>query len=93
MIQGVCHVTDASKAVAVASNLISKNKVKPFIDSLAKEYSSLRNNYFKKEKSSLNNIENCRKNMFEFDWNNYKPPIPKVKKINFQSEYKYKKNI
>ena len=77
---GVCHVTDASKAVAVASNLISKNKVKPFIDSLAKEYSSLRNNYFKKEKSSLNNIENCRKNMFEFNWNNYKPPIPKVKK-------------
>ena len=48
---GVCHVTDASKAVAVASNLISKNKVKPFIDSLAKEYSSLRSNYFKKEKS------------------------------------------
>ena len=60
---GVCHVTDASKAVGVASNLISKNKVKPFIDSLAKEYSSLRNNYFKKEKSSLNNIENCRKNV------------------------------
>ena len=81
---GVCHVTDASKAVGVASNLISKNKVKPFIDSLAKEYSLLRDNYFKKEKSSLNNIENCRKNMFEFNWDNYVPPIPKVKNINFQ---------
>ena len=88
---GVCHVTDASKAVAVASNLISKNKVKPFTESLAKEYSSLRNNYFKKEKSSLNNIENCRKNLFQFDWNNYKPPIPKVKKINFQSNISIKK--
>ena len=43
---GVCHVTDASKAVAVASNLISKNKVKPFIDSLAKEYSSLKKQLF-----------------------------------------------
>jgi len=81
---GVCHVTDASKAVAVASNLISKNKVKPFIDALAKEYSLLRNNYFKKRKSSLNNLENCRKNRFQFNWNNYKPPIPKVKKIKFQ---------
>ena len=88
---GVCHVTDASKAVAVASNLISKNKVKPFTESLAKEYSSLRNNYFKKEKSSLNNIENSRKNLFQFDWNNYKPPIPKVKKINFQSNISIKK--
>ena len=45
---GVCHVTDASKAVAIASNLISKNKVQPFIESLTKEYTLLRKNYFKK---------------------------------------------
>ena len=88
---GVCHVTDASKAVAVASNLISKNKVKPFIDSLAKEYSSLRGNYFKKKKSSLNNLENCRKNMFQFNWSSYKPPIPKIKQINFQQNISIKK--
>ena len=89
---GVCHVTDASKAVAVASNLISKNKVMPFIDSLAKEYSKLRSNYFKK-KSSLNNLVNCRKNSFRFNWNGYKPPVPKNKKINFLPSICIKKNI
>ena len=31
---GVCHVTDASRAVSVSTNLISKNKCMPFIDSL-----------------------------------------------------------
>ena len=34
---GVCHVTDASKAVGVASNLISKSKCLPFIESIKKE--------------------------------------------------------
>ena len=38
---GVCHVTDASKAVTVASKLISKNKCRPFIEELNREYSNL----------------------------------------------------
>ncbi len=29
--------------------------------------------------------------MFQFDWNSYKPPIPKRKKINFQSNISIKK--
>ena len=46
---GVCHVTDASKAVTVASKLISKNKCRPFIEELNREYSNLRTSYFKKD--------------------------------------------
>ena len=90
---GVCHVTDASKAVAVASNLISKNKVKPFIDSLAKEYEVLRDNYFKKNKSSSNDLSRCRENKFEFDWGNYLPPKPNISKLNFQSEVSIEKIV
>ena len=48
---GVCHVTDASKAVGVSSNLISKSKCLPFIESIKKEYQNLKNSYFKNEKN------------------------------------------
>ena len=74
---GVCHVTDASKAVTVASKLISKNKCQPFIESLKKEYEGLRNTYFKKDKNiNENTLKDCRKNKFQFDWGNFIPPKP-----------------
>ena len=75
---GVCHVTDASKAVGVASNLISKSKCLPFIESIKKEYQDLKNSYFKKEKvEKENSLNECRKNKFKFDWDKYVPPKPK----------------
>ena len=83
---GVCHVTDASRAVSVASSLISKTKCQPFKDVLKKEYADIRSNYNKVSGSSeKKSIENCRKNKFQFDWVNYKPPKPKIKKIKFFS--------
>ena len=75
---GVCHVTDASKAVTVASKLISKNKCRPFIEELNREYSNLRTSYFKKDNKKENSIEKCRKNKFKFNWKNYKPHVPKL---------------
>ena len=83
---GVCHVTDASKAVTVASKLISKNKCRPFIEELNREYSNLRTSYFKKDNKKENSIEKCRKNKFKFDWKNYKPHVPKLLglKTNYQ---------
>ena len=76
--KGVCHVTDASKAVTVASQLISKNKCRPFIESLNREYLELKDSYYKKDsKKPENSIINCRKNKFQFDWKNYKPQKPK----------------
>ena len=75
---GVCHVTDASKAVGVASNLISKSKCLPFIESIKKEYQDLKNSYFKKGKvEKENSLNECRKNKFKFDWDKYVPPKPK----------------
>ncbi|MFL2661393.1 MAG: methionine synthase, partial [Alphaproteobacteria bacterium] len=75
---GVCHVNDASKAVSVASTMISKSKCMAFVESLKNEYSNMRQNYFKKDKVNENNIDSCRKNKFIFDWKNYKPKIPKI---------------
>ncbi len=83
---GVCHVTDASKAVTVASKLISKNKCRPFIEELNREYSNLRSSYFKKDNKKENSIEKCRKNKFKFDWKNYKPHVPKT--LGLKTNYK-----
>ena len=75
---GVCHVNDASKAVGVASNLISKSKCLPFIESIKKEYQNIQNSYFKKDKiEKENNLNECRKNKFQFNWNGYNPQKPK----------------
>ncbi len=80
--KGVCHVTDASKAVTVATKLISKSKCRPFMELLSKEYSDLRDNYFKKDnKSKENSINDCRKNKFKFSWKKYTPPKPKFNGI------------
>ena len=83
---GVCHVTDASKAVTIASKLLSKNKCRPFIEELNREYSNLRTSYFKKDKKKENSIEKCRKNKFKFDWKNYKPHVPKL--LGLKTNYK-----
>ena len=83
---GVCHVTDASKAVTVASKLISKNKCRPFVEELNREYSSLRTSYFKKDNKKENSIEKCRKNKFKFDWKSYKPHAPKL--LGLKTDYK-----
>ena len=74
---GVCHVTDASRAVSVSSNLISKSKCQPFIEQLQREYSDIKNNFKKKSSSVESSIESCRLNKFNFDWKNYTPPKPK----------------
>ena len=83
---GVCHVTDASKAVTVASKLISKNKCRPFIEELNREYSNLRTSYFKKDNKKENSIEKCRKNKFKFDWKSFKPHVPKL--LGLKTDYK-----
>ena len=90
---GVCHVTDASKAVGVASNLISKSKLQPFIDKLRNEYSLLRDNYFKKDKINTNNIDDCRNNKFKIDWTSYTPPKPKKLAIDYQPDISINKII
>ncbi len=74
---GVCHVNDASKAVSVATNMISKNKCRPFVESLKNEYSNLRSNYYKKDKVRENNLTSCRLNKLKIEWTKNKPVKPK----------------
>ena len=61
----------------VASKLISKNKCRPFIEELNREYLNLRNSFYKNDgKRAENSIEKCRKNKFKFKWKEYEPVKP-----------------
>ena len=73
----VLHTTDASKAVAGASNLMQKAGNTAYKQTIKKEYEKLREDYLgrSRDKNYLS-IEDARKNKLKLDWTNYKPHKP-----------------
>ncbi|MEO0058407.1 MAG: methionine synthase, partial [Bacteroidota bacterium] len=73
----VLHTTDASKAVAGASNLMQKVGNTAYKQTIKKEYEKLREDYLgrSRDKNYLS-IEDARKNKLKLDWTNYKPHKP-----------------
>ena len=66
----VIHVNDASKAVPVASSLLSQNK-ENFKTTIINEYKDLRNKFLKrKDQKKLISLNDARKNKFKIDWKN-----------------------
>lgn len=73
----VAHSTDASKAVAMASNLMQKETHQEFKNSIRAEYDKLRNDYLSRSRDkNFLSIEDARKNKLKLDWSNYKPAKP-----------------
>ncbi len=71
------HVVDASRAVGVASQLLSKNTQETFIQHTREEYQKLRERH--KNKKNVNeyiSLEIARLNPVAIDWENYTPPRP-----------------
>src|SRR5262249_23683764 len=72
------HVTDASLAVTVISQLLNEQHKHNYLKSIQQEYNIIRtrhnDNYSGKEKIS---IFEARKNKLKFDWGNYLIPKPK----------------
>ncbi|WP_321347470.1 methionine synthase [uncultured Draconibacterium sp.] len=78
----VVHVKDASLAVNVVSNLISKNE--KFITDLDAEYAQIREFQGKRKAKEYLSLEKARENKFQIDWNNtpiYKPNFTGVKHL------------
>ncbi len=73
----VLHTTDASKAVAGASNLMQKDSNVEYKKNIREEYDKLREGYLSRirDKNFLS-IEDARKNKLKLDWANYKPAKP-----------------
>ena len=70
----VIHVLDASRAVGVASQLLSDTQAAPFITATASEYQHVRDVRAGKEPSVLLNLADARANAFQADMSDKAPP-------------------
>jgi 5-methyltetrahydrofolate--homocysteine methyltransferase len=71
------HVLDASRAVAVASNLLSDTRKDDYVRSIADEYENVRERYRNRDsEANQHDIAQARENGFKADWARYSPPRP-----------------
>ncbi|MGI8611349.1 MAG: vitamin B12 dependent-methionine synthase activation domain-containing protein, partial [Sphingomicrobium sp.] len=70
----VIHVLDASRAVGVASSLVSDTQREPLIANTADEYDKLRISRERSGHSELASLEEARSNAFPFDPGGQAPP-------------------
>jgi len=82
----VVHVLDASRAVGVASTLVSDTQKDAFVLKTAEEYEAVRVARAGRTQSELVPIETARDNAFEADMN-LKPPTPKQPGVHIFREW------
>lgn len=71
------YVSDASRSVGVASNLLSDESADTFKAELKTEYERVREQHANKKAQPLISIEAARANKQKIDWAAYTPPKPK----------------
>jgi len=77
--QPVIHVNDASRAVGVASNLLSDTRRDAFVASVATEQEEARERHTRNQKEKiLPSLNKVRNEKFNIDWSGYKPTTPKI---------------
>ncbi len=69
----VIHVLDASRAVGVASSLVSDTQREPLIATTADDYDNLRKSRERSGQSVLSSLEEARANAFPFDPSGQRP--------------------
>ena len=86
--KAVVHVADASRAVGVASKLLSKTAKADYVAELKETYEGLRVRRKQQQVDrSLISIEQARQHRFQPDWSSYTPPEPKVKGLKVFDDY------
>jgi len=70
------YVPDASRAVAVASNLLSTTNKDAYVAEVAADYDRIRAQHAAKKGQALISIAAARANAFRADWSGYQPPKP-----------------
>ncbi|HXC53763.1 MAG TPA: methionine synthase [Rhizomicrobium sp.] len=72
------YVTDASRAVGVASNLLSKTANKDFVAGVRAEYEQIAKTHAAQRAPGRRlTLAQARANKEKLDWSAYKPPVPK----------------
>lgn len=75
----VIHVNDASRAVAVVSNLLQKDKKEPYILKIREEYEVFKEKFLERTSSKTYlTYELAQQNALSLDWNQFTPTKPKV---------------
>jgi len=75
--QPVVYVPDASRCVAVASSLLSRDRRGGFLDRIKQEYDHYRERFqAKMEQREFLSLTAARSNCLETNWNSYLPPQP-----------------
>jgi 5-methyltetrahydrofolate--homocysteine methyltransferase len=84
---GAVYVADASRAVGVASALLSAEQKIGFLDNLKSEYESIRvRRANKDEAKNLVPLADARANGISLNWDEYMPPVPKMTGIEVLSD-------
>jgi len=77
--EAVVYVSNASRAVGVVSDLLSKEQKAAFLERLATDYDTVRLQHERKRPASKSiTIDQARDNRFKIDWLAYQPPVPRV---------------
>jgi 5-methyltetrahydrofolate--homocysteine methyltransferase len=72
------YVPDASRAVGVASNLLSDELRDHYVAEIAADYEKIRVQHAGKKGPKLIALDAARANAFHSDWNAYVPPAPRA---------------
>jgi 5-methyltetrahydrofolate--homocysteine methyltransferase len=75
--QPVIYVPDASRAVGVASNLVSDTQREAYVAGVAAEYDRVRAQHAGKKGPELISLGAARANKAQIDWSVYAPPRPR----------------
>ncbi len=70
------YVPDASRAVGVASNLLSEELREAYVAEVAADYDRIRIQHAGKKGPALISLAAARANAFQTDWARYTPPVP-----------------
>ncbi|GLS26438.1 methionine synthase [Marinibactrum halimedae] len=82
------YVADASRAVGVASTLLSKERRGGFVEDLKVEYEKVRErNANRKPRGTVRTYEKAIEHGFKWDWENYTPPKPSFTGIKIFDDY------
>jgi len=73
----VVHVTNASRSVGVASNLLSSERHDAFCAEIKADYQAVRERHAARQNDQRRvTLEAARENRFKIDWDSYTPPQP-----------------
>ncbi len=85
------YVPDASRAVGVAGELLSKDRRDAYIQSIKDEYEQMRRQRQKRQtKRKTFSLAQARNNAFKIDWDHYTPPVPTFTGIKSFDHYSLK---